>query len=309
VRDGIAAAAMMAKAIVFGGAGFVGAHLRRQLSDRYETLLPGRGACDIRDAGAVRDMVRRVAPALVVNLAAVTTVRESFENPKETYSIGFDGVLNLLSVLDGCGFTGRFLQVSSSEVYGHPASDRLPLTEHSPPDPLSPYAVAKVAGEMLCRQWAARARFGIVVARPFTHIGPGQSARFAIANFAQQIAQIVRSGGHGKIDVGALDTTRDLTDVRDTVRAYDLMLHGAPSGGVFNVCSGREVVMRDVLEELVRISACPIEIRQDPGLIRAAEQRRVLGSYAALEAATGWTPVYTLTRTLSDILDVIRDAP
>ncbi len=300
---------MTAKAIVFGGSGFVGPHLSRQLSDRYDVLVPGRSACDVRDAAAVRELVRRTMPAVVVNLAAVTTVRESFAHPKETYDIGFGGLFNLLSALEACGFSGRLLQVSSSEVYGHPGPDLLPLSESSPLDPLSPYAVAKVAGEMLCRQWLAQRRFDIVVARPFTHIGPGQSDRFSIGNFSQQIEQIRRSGQRGTILAGALDTTRDLTDVRDVARAYDLMLHKAPAGSVFNVCSGREAVMRDVLEELVRLSFCPIEIGLDSGLVRAAEQRRVLGSYAALAAATGWKPIYTLSQTLSDILETTRNAP
>jgi GDP-4-dehydro-6-deoxy-D-mannose reductase len=306
-NKGFGARGMTANALIIGGTGFVGPNLARQLSDRYDVVATGR-ECDIRDADALRQTVRKVDPAIVVNLAAITTVRESFERPQETYDIGFSGLFGLLNALAAAGFSGRFLQVGSSEVYGHPAPDQLPLVEASPVRPLSPYAVAKVAGELLCGQWSRTGAFDIVMARPFTHIGPGQSSRFSIASFSHQIAQIMLGGRKGAIEVGALHATRDLTDVRDTVRAYDVMLHEGRNGQVYNVCSGREVLMMDVLRELIRLSGCEVEIVQNPALVRAAEQSRLLGSYAALEAATGWKPNYTLTETLSDILAHLTDS-
>ncbi len=298
---------MTASALIIGGKGFVGPNLARQLADRYDVVLAGRD-CDIRDGDAVRRTIRALDPVLVVNLAAITTVRESFERPQETYAIGFSGLLDLLNALQASGFSGRFLHVSSSEVYGHPAPDQLPLVEGSPLRPLSPYAVAKAAGELLCRQRSRGCAFDILVARPFTHIGPGQSSRFSIASFSHQIARIMLGARKGAIEVGALNATRDLTDVRDTVRAYDLMLHKGRNGQLYNVCSGREVLMLDVLRELIRLSGCQVDIVQNPALVRAAEQSRLRGSYAALEAATGWKPHYTLTQTLSDILTHLIDS-
>ncbi len=167
---------------------------------------------------------------------------------------------------------------------------------------MSPYSVAKAAGEMLCREWSHSAGFEIVVARPFTHIGPGQSRRFSVASFAYQIAGIVSGERPAVVRAGNLDSTRDLTDVRDVVRAYDLLLHDGEAGGVYNVCTGREVRMRDVLEKLIALSEMRIEVVEDQALFRAVEQRRLCGSPAALAERTGWAPEIPLCTTLRDIL-------
>lgn len=292
---------MKPTALIVGGRGFVGQHLARKLADRYSVVLTGRDN-DIRDRDGVRRLVEQTKPAMVVDLAAVTTVKEAFDCPRRAYEVGFLGLLHLFEALDACRFGGRVLFVSSSEVYGFPASDELPLTEASPLRPMSPYAVAKIAGEALCRQWNAVGGLEIVIARPFTHIGPGQSDRFAVARFSRQLAEIMCGRRERTLHVGALQTTRDLTDVRDVVRAYDLLLHRGEPGGVYNICSEREVAMRDVLAELIDIAAVEIEIVEEVSLTRKSEQQRVCGSYSALRAATGWSPRIPLTRTLADIL-------
>jgi GDP-4-dehydro-6-deoxy-D-mannose reductase len=289
-------------ALVLGGTGFVGPHLARQLEDRYSVTLTGR-ADDIRDSAKVLELVGRLKPQIVVNLAAITTVRESFENPRETYDIGFYGLLNLFEALAAWGFAGRVLHASSSEVYGHPHRNELPLSETAPLRAMSPYSVAKLAGEMLCHQWSCSGAFAVFVARPFTHIGPGQSDRFAVARYAQQIAEIKAGRRAPIVQVGSLTATRDLTDVRDVARAYDLILHDGTSGRVYNVCSGCEVAMREVFEQLVRISGVDIEVEEDMSLMRSSEQQRVCGSYAKIHAETGWAPRVPLVRTLADMLE------
>jgi GDP-4-dehydro-6-deoxy-D-mannose reductase len=293
-------------ALIVGGTGFVGRHLVRQLSDRYSIIATGRDQ-DIRDSELVLDLVSRSRPEIVVNLAAITTVRETLERPRETYEIGIFGLFNLLTALRLRAFRGRFLLVSSSEVYGFPTSDELPLTEAAPLRPMSPYSVAKAAAEMLCHQWAQAGDFDILLVRPFTHIGPGQSDRFAVAKFAREIAGIMTGHRPPIIKVGSLRATRDLTDVRDLVQAYDLILHRGQHGQIYNVCTGREIVMRDVLDELIRISGKVIEVAEDQTLLRKAEQQRLCGSYAALSAATGWAPEIPLNRTLSDVLAFALD--
>jgi GDP-4-dehydro-6-deoxy-D-mannose reductase len=288
-------------ALILGGTGFVGSHLTRQLADRYSVTTVGRKV-DIRDELAVRELVSRSKPDVVVNLAAITTVRETFEQPADTYAIGFSGLLNLLNALRDSDFRGCLLSVSSSEVYGFPSVGDLPLAEASPLRPMSPYAVAKAAGEMLCYQWSQSASFRIVRARPFTHIGPGQSRRFAVARFAREIAEIIAGAREPQIEVGNLEVSRDLADVRDVARAYDLILHAGGTGQVYNVCSGREVGMRSVLDQLIELAGRPIRVVENTALVRAAEQQRTLGSAAALTAATGWTATIPLARTLADTL-------
>lgn len=288
--------------LIVGGRGFVGQHLARQLADRYVVISTGRGE-DIRDRETMSALVAGAQPDVVINLAAITTVRESFENPRETYQIGVFGLLNLFEALKAQGFSGRLVQVSSSEVYGHPAGNELPLLETAPFRPMSPYSVAKSAGEMLCHQWNQTGAFEIVIARPFTHIGPGQSDRFSVARFAREIAEIMSGMREPVLRLGALNATRDLTDVRDVARAYDLLLHQGEPGAVYNVCSGCEVAMRDVLAELIRIAAIEIEVIEDASLTRRSEQQRLCGSNAKIRARTGWTPLIPLARTLGDILE------
>jgi GDP-4-dehydro-6-deoxy-D-mannose reductase len=288
-------------ALIVGGTGFVGRHLARQLSDRYSVVATGRNH-DIRDSKAILDLVSRSRAEIVVNLAAITTVKESLERPRDAYDIGFYGLFNLLTALRSSGFSGRVLHVSSSEVYGFPASAELPLTESAPLRPMSPYSVAKAAAEMLCHQWAHEGDFGILIARPFTHIGPSQSTRFAVSTFARQIADIMMGRREPVIEVGTLSTARDLTDVRDVARAYDSILRHGQAGRTYNVCTGREVLMRDVLDELIRLSGKEIRVIENQTLVREVEQQRLYGSHEALSTATGWSPAIPLTRTLRDIL-------
>jgi GDP-4-dehydro-6-deoxy-D-mannose reductase len=279
----------------------VGRHLARQLSEQYLVTATGREH-DIRDSNTILDLVSQSLPEVVVNLAAITTVRGSVERPRETYDIGFNGLYNLLIALRSCSFTGRFLQVSSSEVYGFPSSDELPLKETAPFRPMSPYSVAKAAGEVLCHQWAQDCSFRVFIARPFTHIGPGQSSRFSVARFARLIAEIMTARRDPIVEVGNLRATRDLTDVRDVVRAYVLVLHKGRHGATYNICSGREVIMRDVLQDLIHLSGRVIKVAESPMLVRESEQRRLCGSHATLTAATGWLPEIPLTDTLRDVL-------
>lgn len=292
---------MTRSALLFGGTGFVGQHLARQLADRYEVTATGRD-WNVTDPAAIHEIVGRVHPQIVVNLAAITTVRETVENPSKTYEIGIFGAFNILMALQAHGFSGCYLQISSSEVYGHPSAEELPLHEHAPLRPMSPYAVAKIAGEMLCHEWAQNSDFAIFVARPFTHIGPGQSDRFAVARFARQIAEIIAGYREPVLKVGSLATSRDLTDVRDVVQAYDLILHHGNPATVYNVCTGHETLMDDVLRELIQLSGKKIHIVEDTALIRTSEQLRLRGSNKRLHDDTGWFQCWPLSETLSDIL-------
>jgi GDP-4-dehydro-6-deoxy-D-mannose reductase len=296
---------MHGKLLLLGGTGFVGAHLAARMRDRFSVRAFGR-ALDVRDRPALLREVAAFQPDCVVNLAALTTVRETVQAPRATYDIMFTGLLNLFESLEEIGFRGRVLQVSSSEVYGHPQPQDLPLTELSPIRPMSPYAVGKMAAEMLCFEWAQRGLFDVMVARPFTHIGPGQSARFAIARFADQIAQ-AKAGA--TIEVGNLSATRDITDVRDVVGAYDAILDQGESGMVYNVCSESEVTVRDILDQMIAISGKEILVQVDVASLRAAEQQRLRGSAARLREKTGWRPRIPLSQTLTDMLLTVEAHP
>jgi len=292
---------MRGNALLLGGTGFVGTHMQNLLATEYNVIATGHGD-DIRDRGVVRRLVKRANPAIVVNFASITTVRESFEDPERTYHIGFWGMLNLLFALKEHGFEGRLLNVSSSEVYGFPTEDQLPISEETIVCPMSPYSVSKISAEALCCQWSRTESFEIVTVRPFTHIGPGQSERFAISSFAKQIAEIIIGMRAPTIRVGNLDTTRDLTDVRDVVRAYAMLLEKGQNGNIYNVCSGRETCMRTLLSDLIKLSMIDIRVEIDPSIIRVREQRRIRGCFEKLHKETGWFPEIPLSQSLSDTL-------
>jgi GDP-4-dehydro-6-deoxy-D-mannose reductase len=291
----------MKKLLLIGGSGFVGQHMCAAGRSSYSVVATGRNV-DVRDKGQLSTLISQEKPDHVVNLAAITTLRESFENPYDTFEINFLGTLNLLMALRECDFSGRMLLISSGEVYGLLKEKDLPVTEARLPKPLSPYAVAKVAAEALCYQWSQTADFEIVMARPFNHIGPGQSERFAIADFGRQVAAIKLGLADPIINTGDIDTTRDFTDVRDVVAAYNLLLVRGKNGEIYNVCSGRERTVRSLIERMCALSGLSVELRQDPTRLRPSEQRRVCGSHTKLVMDTGWASHRTLDRTLLDIV-------
>ncbi len=291
----------MKKVLLIGGTGFVGNHMRASVEATSVVAATGRDA-DVRDLEKLRALISREQPDQVVNLAAITTLRESFQNPRDTYDINFLGTLNVLVALRDCGFSGRMLFVSSSEVYGLLNPGELPVGEDRLPRPLSPYAVAKTAAEALCYQWSQTEQFEIVTARPFNHIGPGQSERFAVADFGRQVAAIRLGKTEPVIHVGDIDTTRDFTDVRDVVSAYWLLLDQGRNGEIYNVCSGEEHSMRSLVERMCELASLKVELRPDTARFRTSEQRRVRGSKTKLGIETGWVPRIPLDQTLADIL-------
>jgi GDP-4-dehydro-6-deoxy-D-mannose reductase len=292
----------MKNLLLVGGSGFVGTHLRVALETKFAVACTGRDV-DVRDLNQLHALVTSVQPDLVVHLAAVTTLRESFANPQDTYDINFLGTLNVLMALRKSNFAGRMLFVSSSEVYGLLAESDLPVTEARLPMPLSPYAVAKIAAEALCYQWSQAEEFDIVIARPFNHIGPGQSERFAISDFGKQIASIKLGLAAPVMHVGDIDTTRDFTDARDIVAAYHLLLQQGGNGETYNVCSGAERTIRSLIERMCQLGGVVVELRTDSARVRSSEQRRVRGCNQKLSDATGWKPAHTMDQTLTDIVD------
>lgn len=286
------------KLLLTGANGFVGQTMQAALP-----CVPLPYGLDLRDAPALAAAVAEIRPDAVIHLAAQSFVPASFENPRETFDVNFIGTLNLLSALKDSGFVGRMLFVGSGDTYGLVPTEALPVCEEQPLRPRNPYAVSKVAGEALCYQWSQTEAFEIIMARPFNHIGPGQSTRFAIADFARQIAEI-RLGRHEPVlSVGDIDVTRDFTDVRDVVRAYILLLASGRNGEAYNVCSGVERSVRSLLEALIVLAGIQISIQQDPARLRPAEQRRMVASYDKLRRDTGWVPENSLEKSLRDLLD------
>ncbi|MGE7956486.1 GDP-mannose 4,6-dehydratase [Pseudomonas sp. NPDC089530] len=293
---------MKKRLFVTGLSGFVGRHLRSRLSaaDSGWELLPA-SPFDLTEPQSLQDLWPEL-PDAVIHLAGQTFVPEAFRDPARTLQVNLLGTLNLLQALKARGFNGTFLYISSGDVYGQVDESALPIDEHQPPCPRNPYAVSKVAAELLCLQWGMSEGWPVMVARPFNHIGTGQLDSFAVASAARQIARIKLGLQAPRLEVGDIDVTRDFLDVADVVNAYLALLRSGAPGQVYNICSGQEHSIRSLIQQLADIAQVDMQLVQDPARLRRAEQRRVRGSHARLRQVTGWTPETTLEQSLRAIL-------
>jgi len=178
------------------------------------------------------------------------------------------------------------------------------LREDDPLVPGSPYGLSKLAQEMLASD--AGPRLHVMVARAFNHIGPRQSPMFAASAFAQRIADIERGRSEPTVSVGNLDARRDLTDVRDTVRAYRLILERADAGEMFNVCSGVAITIRDLLDKLIARARVPVRVEVDPARYRPNDTPELLGDARRIRERLGWAPRIQIDRTIDDLLEYWR---
>jgi GDP-4-dehydro-6-deoxy-D-mannose reductase len=292
--------------VITGATGFVGTHLTRLLqgdAGASPNAQPVEGwssrSVNLLDAAAVDDAVRRTRPSAIYHLAGAPHVGDSWQRSTEHLEIHLRGTHHLLEAVRRHAPTCRLLVVSSGMVY-RPQPGL--VTEESPIGPASPYALSKVAQEQLALFAAAQDGLQVIVARPFNHIGPGQSPRFAPPDFARQIAEI-EAGAPPTMTIGNLDTRRDFTDVRDVVKAYAAMMARGHVGRAYNVCSGVPTSIRAILDELLSMSRVRVTLQTDPARLRPNDLPSMAGSAARLYADTGWSPAISLHQTLADTLD------
>jgi GDP-4-dehydro-6-deoxy-D-mannose reductase len=296
------------RAAVTGSSGFVAGHLvpyLRSLGDEVVTLdRSGTPPVDVTDTHRVRDVLRRKRPDVVYHLAGLSHVGESWDAPETVFRVNAEGTL---SVLRACADAGveRVLVAGSADEYGVVDVDDLPITEDAPIRPITPYGASKAAADILAGQAFAADGLGTLRVRAFNHTGPGQISTMLVPGLAARIAAAERDGRQ-VISVGNLDVVRDLTDVRDVIRAYRLLVERGAPGDAYNVCSGRGVSVRDVAEALLAMSEAPLELVVDPELVRPVDVPRLVGSPAKLSAATGWEPEIPLEQTLRDVLTAAR---
>ena len=294
------------KALITGAGGFVGPYLARCLESNGDDVvgLDAADGPDLLDGDGWRDALDHHRPDVLYHLAGWSDVGASWAHPTTTFRLNAEGTLSVLEAAVAAK-TARVVLVSSADVYGIVAEGDLPLTEDHPVQPRSPYGVSKQAAEALGQQYRRAHDLGVVVARPFNHIGPGQRPQFAAPAFASQVARAERDGG-GELLHGDLSARRDLTDVRDVVRAYRLLAeHGEP-GEIYNICQGRAVSMQHVLDHLVGGAQAPITTAIDPTRLRPVELPVLVGSHQKLTDATGWRPEIPLERSLDDVLNHAR---
>ena len=289
------------RALITGGEGFVGQWLSAHLKDRGDDVAIIDLETDVADGAAVRRVMSDVRPDAVYHLAAMTHVGDSWEHPSQVLRVNVLGTAEILAAARAVPEVPRVLVVSSAEVYGVVRTDQLPLNEHADALPASPYAASKLAAEAVALQaWRGYGQ-PVMVVRPFNHIGPGQSPNFFVPALAKRIVE-ARRAGVGSLPVGTLTTRRDFTDVRDVVVAYRRLIEAGEPGGVYNVCSGRDIAMAEVAHDLLRLAGADLELVTDPALIRPVDVPVLRGDPSLLREATGWEPVIPLATTLADVL-------
>ena len=306
---------MSSEILVTGAAGFAGSHLVDRLvrngADVVAWHRPGGAparemprtrweAVDLLDGDAVAAAIARVRPAAVYHCAGAAHVGRSWDSTASTFATNVRGTHHLLQALERAGAPVRVLVPSSALVY---ASANEALTEEHPLIPVSPYGLSKLAQEMLA---SGRTHAPVFIVRPFNHAGPRQSPAYVTSSFARQIAEIETGHREPVLRVGNLESRRDITDVRDTVRAYRLVVQRGQPRRPYNVCSGNAYRVRDLLDALIGLSQAPIEIRVDPSRLRPSDNPVIAGDRSRIGAEAGWTPEIPIERTLDDLLNYWR---
>lgn len=325
---------------ITGATGFVGRHLLRALGaeertgkatggfEVFGTSYPhppqpsdrGIVLLDLRAERELSKLVRDVRPDWVIHLAAVSNVRSSWQMRRETLETNVVGTQNLLEAVRLTAPAARVLFISSSDVYGIVGSEEKPLMEEDSIQVINPYAFSKAAGEMMCEFYSKVESLDIIIARQFPHTGPDQTADFVCPDWARQVVQIERGDSEPTILVGNLDVKRDFSDVRDVVKAYLMLMRKGRKGEVYNVCSGKAVPLREILDFLIseaktgpsQFAEPPpggeagrrqmIKVQVHPDKLRKTDVPLLLGSNRKLVAETGWSPRIPIEQTLRDLL-------
>jgi GDP-4-dehydro-6-deoxy-D-mannose reductase len=310
-------------AVVTGATGFAGGHLldrllltggdRKPVAWHHPTGRPIAShqqtvdwqPVDLLDRDGVDRAIRALRPSRIYHLAGASHVGTSWQHSLQTLQINVLGTDHLLEAVRRLGSPCRVLVVSSALVYGDTSEA---IDEDAVLRPSSPYGLSKLAQDQLALRTVAEDGLDVVVVRPFNHVGPRQDPSFALSGFARQVALIEAGRAPAEVQTGNLDARRDLTDVRDVVRAYERLMDAAPAGRPFNVCTGTAVRIGDLLQALIGLSTVRVRLTLDAARLRPNDTPVLLGNPSRIRAELGWTPAIDLARTLADTLDWWRAA-
>lgn len=313
------------RSLVTGAAGFAGSHLTERLlragrevfgltqagqgRDNLCEALAGAQAGrltliegDLLDRPLLMDVMKDVRPVEVYHLAALSSVRQSLEDPAATFGVNVQGTQALLDAALAAGSRPRILYVSSAEAYGESARSPRPLVEEDPLLPVTPYGTSKAAAEQVACRYGWERGLHIVRVRPFPHTGPRHATQFVYPDLARQLAEIRAGTREPALDVGNVEVRRDLTDVRDMVAAYVLAVERGEPGAVYNLCSGRTWALREVLDLLIALSGVRVRVSVRQERLRPQDLEVLAGDATAFRQRTGWCPGLPLERTLADLL-------
>ncbi len=261
---------------------------------------------DITDATSMKRLIESVRPDRIFHLAAQSFVPGSWNAPAATFHINAIGQINLFEAILGAGISPRIHIAGSSEEYGLVHENEVPMKETNPLRPLSPYAVSKVAQELLAWQYYRSYGLHTVVTRGFNHTGPRRGEVFVTSTVAKQIAEIEKGLRPPVLHIGDVEVKRDWTDARDMVRGYWLALEKGAPGEVYNVGSGTTRTVRAMIEILLSLSKVTITMQQDPARLRPSDVKILWSDITKFHAQTGWEPTIPFAKTMQDLLDYWR---
>ena len=319
------------RALITGITGFVGSHLAEYLYentdwdivgmcrwrsplDNISSLIPAINDnrrvrlvyADLRDQMAIRDAVEEADPTHVFHLAAQSYPKTSFASPVDTLDVNVQGTVRLLDVVRNYNDDIAIHVCSSSEVYGR--AKTIPIAEDAPFHPASPYAVSKVGADLMARYYAEAYGMRIQITRMFTHTGPRRGDVFMESSFAKQIAMIEADLIPPVVKVGNLESLRTIADVRDTVKAYYMVLTVNPKWGeVYNIGGSHTCTVGEILNTLLSMSSVKITVEQDPKRMRPVDADLQVPDCTKFKEHTGWEPTIPFEQTMTDLLGYWRD--
>ena len=309
---------MSSKVLLTGANGFVARHLLASLKERGDEVIgvdvghdakwpvDGYYPCNLLSADAVRIILSMERPDVIVHLAAVSSVSQSWNVPVDSFLNNTNIFLNVVEAVRSLGLGSRVLSVGSSEEYGNLRKEDMPISEEHQLAPVSPYAVARVSQEQLSGLYAKGFGLDVVMTRSFNQIGPGQRTDFVVASFVSQLLRGKKAGNRVvKVNVGDLSIVRDFLDVRDAVAAYCLLIDKGVCGEVYNVCSGTGRTLKEVLLTIAAIVGVDVELEVDPMRIRPADNHVIIGSNRKM-MQLGWELRYSLESSIRDMIESVN---
>ena len=259
---------------------------------------------DLLDKNKIRDIILKFQPDFILHLASFSSVAFSWQKPVLSFNNNTNIFLNLLEALRETGLKCKILSVGSSEEYGIVRKKDIPLPESTPLNPISPYAVARVSQELLSKIYIDGYGLDIIMTRSFNHIGPRQEEVFVVSSFAKQMVKIKQENrNQGVLRVGNLKIVRDFLDVRDVVKAYYLLLQKGKSGEIYNVCAGRGITLKELINYIADYLGIRVELKVDQSLIRPNDNPVIIGNNKKIRDELGWHPEIPLKKSIADICD------
>jgi GDP-4-dehydro-6-deoxy-D-mannose reductase len=304
---------MMKRVLIFGVSGFVGNYLAQEFMEheyevygndiaKSDTLLSSIQffEADLLSGDGVAQLLDKIQPDIVVNLAAVSSVGASWNIPQATMSVNVIGALNIMEAARKCQKIPKIMFVGSSEEYE--ASDR-PISEETPLNANNPYGISKMTQERFAALYRERYGMKIYCVRPFNHTGVGQKDSFVLPSFCKQVAEVERSGKAGVMKVGNLAAERDFSNVKDIVRAYRMIIESDDCTKIYNVGSGEAHSIQEILDYIISLCSQDVTVETDPERFRPVDTPRICCDNRLIKKDLGWEPRYTIFDTVKEMYE------